>query len=240
VTPTFPSLVAVAHGSADPAAAVATRELLDAVRARRPGLDVREAYLDHTTPSLTDTLGALPGPAVVLPLLLGHAYHSRVDIPAALPAAAHRVVQADVLGPADLLVTALERRLTEAGVALGDPATAVVLAAAGSSDRAAVAEVRALAAAWRSSGWADVVAAFGSAADPTVASAVRALRASGVPRVAVSAYLLFPGRFATTIAAEATAEGGDVTAAPLGAAPEIAELVLRRYDAAVAALAASG
>ena len=125
-----PPLVAVAHGSADPAAAVATRELLEAVRARRPGLDVREAYLDHMPPSLVDALGALPGPAVVVPLLLGHAYHSRVDIPAALPAAAHPVVQADVLGPDDLVVTALERRLTEVGVSLGDPATAVVLAAA--------------------------------------------------------------------------------------------------------------
>ena len=233
-----PTLLAVPHGSADPAAAVVTRALLEAVRARRPGLDVREAYLDHTTPSLTDALRALTGPAVVVPLLLGHAYHSRVDIPAALAAAAHHVVQADVLGPDDLLVTALERRLTEVDVALGDPATAVVLAAAGSSDPAAVAEVRAIAARWRESGWADVVAAFGSAAEPTVASAVRVLRAKGVPRVALSAYLLFPGRFATTIAAEATAEGGDVTAAPLGAAPEVADLVLRRFDAA--ANAASG
>jgi sirohydrochlorin ferrochelatase len=233
-----PTLLAVAHGSADPAAAVVTRELLEAVRARRPGLEVREAYLDHTTPSLTEALGALSGPAVVVPLLLGHAYHSRVDIPAALPAAAHHVVQADVLGPDDLLVTALERRLTGAGVVPGDPATAVVLAAAGSGDPAAVAEVRAMAARWRDSGWADVIAAFGSAAEPTVASAVRALRASGAPRVAVSAYLLFPGRFATTITADAAAEGSDVTAAPLGAAPEVAELVLRRFDAA--ANAASG
>jgi sirohydrochlorin ferrochelatase len=175
-----------------------------------------------------------------VPLLLGHAYHSRVDIPAALPAAAHHVVQADVLGPDDLLVTALERRLAEVGVAPGDPETAVVLAAAGSSDPAAVAEVRAIAPRWRESGWADVIAAFGSAAEPTVASAVRALRASGVARVAVSAYLLFPGRFATTIAADAAAEGGDVTAAPLGAAPEVVELVLRRYDAAVATIAAAG
>jgi sirohydrochlorin ferrochelatase len=238
VSPPAPSLVAVAHGSADPAAAVATRDLLWAVRARRPTLDVREAYLDHSPPLLTEALHALPGPAVVVPLLLGHAYHSRVDIPAALPAALHPVVQADVLGPDDLVVTALERRLTEVGVALGDPATAVVLAAAGSSDPAAVADVRAVAARWRDSGWADVIAAFGSAAEPTIASAVRALRASGVPRVAVSAYLLFPGRFATTIAADAAAEGGDVTAAPLGAAPELVDLVLRRYDVAAATIAA--
>jgi sirohydrochlorin ferrochelatase len=235
-----PPLVAVAHGSADAAAEVATRELLAAVRARRPGLDVRAAYLDHTAPSLPVALGALPRPAVVVPLLLGHAFHSRIDIPAALPGAAHHVVQADVLGPDDLLVTALERRLTEVGVVPGDPATAVVLAAAGSSDPAAVAEVRAIAARWRESGWADVSAAFGSTAEPTVASAVRALRASGVPRVAVSAYLLFPGRFATTIAADAATEGSDVTAAPLGAAPEVVELVLRRYDAAVATIAPSG
>ena len=223
-----PTLLAVAHGSRDPAAAAVATDLLGRVRARRPDLDVRLAYLDHAQPTLADAVGALSGPAVVVPLLLGDAFHSRVDVPAALAGARHHVVQADVLGPDDLLLDALSVRLAEAGVATGDPGTAVVLAAAGSSRAEAVDEVRALAVRWRASGWADVVAAFGSAAQPDVRTAVARLRGSGAPRVAVATYLLFPGRFAT----EAAAQGADVTAGPLGAAPEVVELVLRRYQAA--------
>jgi len=43
----------------------------------------------------------------------------------------------------------------------------------------------------------------------------------------VASYLLFPGLFADTLAAA----GADVTSAPLTDAPEVVELVLRRYDA---------
>ncbi|MGH3252091.1 MAG: sirohydrochlorin chelatase, partial [Trebonia sp.] len=144
-------LIAVAHGSRDPRAAATVTELLSAVRARAPrrglaGLDVRAAFLDHCAPSLPQVLGSGPadgGPSVVVPLLLTAAYHSKADIPARLAAAAAarpglEVASAGTLGPHPLLLTALERRLREAGVATGDAgtraATSVVLAAAGSSD----------------------------------------------------------------------------------------------------------
>ncbi|MDR8414855.1 CbiX/SirB N-terminal domain-containing protein, partial [Nonomuraea sp. 3-1Str] len=77
-----PPLVAVAHGSRDPRAAAVVEALLDEVRRARPGLPVRTAYLDHAAPSLGQALAGL-GEAVVLPLLLTEAYHSRVDLPAA-------------------------------------------------------------------------------------------------------------------------------------------------------------
>jgi sirohydrochlorin ferrochelatase len=145
-----PPLVAVAHGSRDPAAARATEALLAEVRRQRPGLVVHAAYLDHEVPRLADRLSGLDG-AVVVPLLLGAAYHSSVDIPRAVAAAGGRVVQAGVLGPDPALLTALERRLAESGVRAGDPSTAVVLAAAGSTDVEAVGGVRSLAAAITSS-----------------------------------------------------------------------------------------
>jgi sirohydrochlorin ferrochelatase len=165
----------------------------------------------------------------VVPLLLGAAYHSRVDIPAALAGTTAR--QTDVLGPDPLLLRALERRLAAAGVAPGDPSTAVVLAAAGTTDATALDGVRRLADGWRSAGWRDVRAAFASAAGPTVEEAVASLRADGAPRVAVATYLLFPGLFADRLAAA----GADVTSAPLADAPEVVDLVLRRYDAAARA-----
>jgi sirohydrochlorin ferrochelatase len=233
---TAPPLVAVAHGSRDPAAAGATRALLDAVREQRPGLTAHEAYLDHGSPRLSELADAIPGPFVVVPLLLGSAYHSRIDIPSALANANGRATQAEVIGPDPSLLAALERRLSEAGVAPGDPETAVVLAAAGSADETSLEAVRALAAGWHQHGWRAVSAGFASAAEPSVERAVADLRAAGAPRVAVASYLLFPGLFADRLAAA----GADVVSAPLTDAPEVVALVLSRYDAAVAATANSG
>jgi sirohydrochlorin ferrochelatase len=224
-----PPLVAVAHGSRDPAAALTADALIAAVRRQRPGLTVTCAYLEHAAPGLPAAVAAVGTGAVVVPLLLTAAFHSSTDLPAQLSAADPEAVQADVLGPHSLLLMGLERRLTEVGVDAGDPNTAVVLAAAGSTDPAARQAVRELAATWAHWGWWAVEAAFASAAGPTVEEAVAALRGRGAPRVAVASYLLAPGLFADRI----RAAGGDVTSAPLGDAPEVAELVLARYDAAL-------
>ena len=224
-----PALAAVAHGSRDPAAAEATRALLAEVRRQGPGLAVLECYLDHDEPRLVDVLRAHPD-AVVVPLLLGAAYHSGVDIPAAIAAAGGTAVPAEVLGPDPLLISALERRLREVGVAPRDPSTAVVLAAAGSSGAGAVAAVRRMAWDWSQQGWWAVEPAYASAAVPTVSDAIARLRGRGAPRVAVATYLLFPGRFADAV----WTAGADVSSPPLADAPEVATLVLSRYDAAVA------
>jgi sirohydrochlorin ferrochelatase len=241
-----PPLIAVAHGSKDPRAAATVSELLAAVRALSPGLDVRAAFLDHCAPALGQVLGSVDGgSAVVVPLLLTAAFHSKTDIPAQLAAAAaahpgqqrQDVVSADTLGPHPLLLRALERRLAEAGVPVGDPAaraaTSVVLAAAGSSDPAANATVAALAERWtRERGWRAVVPGYASAAAPAPAEAVRALRAGGQQNVVVATYLLSPGYFADKIAAGAAAAGASAVSPVLGAAPEVAEVVLGRYAAA--------
>jgi sirohydrochlorin ferrochelatase len=87
--------------------------------------------------------------------------------------------------------------------------------------------VRALGQQWAGRGWWGVEAAFASAAEPTVGAAVAGLRARGAERVAVAPYLLFPGLFADQVAAA----GGDVASGVLGDAPEVARLVLARYDA---------
>lgn len=225
-----PALVAVAHGSRDPAAARSVAALLDDVRRRRPGLEVLAAYLDHTEPRLDACLASIRGPAVVVPLLLTAAFHSSVDIPAQMAGAADRAVQAEVLGPHDALLDGLGRRLEEAGVRRGEPGTAIVLAAAGSTDPAAVQTVRELAARWATRGWWAVEAAFASAAGPTAAEAVAMLRRRGAPRVALASYLLWPGLFADRLAAVG---GADAVSAPLGAAPEVGQVVLERYDAAL-------
>lgn len=239
-----PPLVAVAHGSRDPRSAAAVTALVDVVRSLRPGLDVRLAFLDLCAPRLPEVLAAVHGEghdrAVVVPLLLGRAYHARVDVPAVVRDALRRmpllrVAVADVLGPDPRLAGAALRRLAEAGVALRDGRLGVVLAAAGSSDAAANAEVTAVARGWaRRAPWVGAEAAFASAA-PTVADAIRALRARGARRVAVASWFVAPGLLPDRIAHAALhADPSAVLAAPLAPAPETAEVVLDRYHAALA------
>ncbi|GAA2262572.1 MULTISPECIES: hypothetical protein [Kitasatospora] len=67
-----------------------------------------------------------------------------------------------------------------------------------------------------------------SAAVPTPAEAVAALRARRHRQVAVAGYLSAPGFFAR----RATQAGGCLTSAPLGPHEAVARLVLHRYDQA--------
>ncbi len=227
--------MAVAHGSRDPRATATVESLLDLVRAR--GLDVRTSYLDHAPPSPVRALDGLRE-AVVMPLLLTEAYHSKIDLPGVLAQACRRNPVLDVrvtgtLGPHPLLLDALERRLADVGVR-PSPDTAVVLVAAGSSDPSANATIAATARAWRNHGWYDARPAYASAASPTPAEAVRALYAAGAPRVVVASYFLAPGYFADKVRSAAEEAGARAVSPVLGAAPELAEIVVERYGAALA------
>ncbi|MGH3168940.1 MAG: sirohydrochlorin chelatase [Trebonia sp.] len=241
-----PPLVAVAHGSRDPRAAATVGELLDLVSERAgrhglSGLDVRTAFLDHAAPSLPQVLGAVAAEhdqCVVVPLLLTAAFHSKKDIPGRVtrdrseyPVLDVRV--AEPLGPHPLLVRALERRL---GAVYDGPraATGVVLAAAGSSDPEANAVNAAVAASWQAAGgWRRVVPAYASASSPPPEEAVRGLAARR--SVVVATYLLAPGFFADRVRATALEAGAAAVSDVLGAAPEVADVVLERYAAAVRA-----
>jgi sirohydrochlorin ferrochelatase len=269
-------LVAVAHGSADPRAAATLTALMAVVaeraaaRDRARGRDVglpaaRLAYLGHAAPSLPQVIGTIgsgqqPGRVTVLPLLLTAAYHSKTDIPRVLARLSGEFPRLEVsygatLGPHPLLLRALERRLAEADP-LGparhaDPAyrgrTAVVLAAAGSTDPEANAAVARLAAHWQArAGWFAVCPAHASAAlnpaapgtagkpsaAPAPGAAVTALLRAGAGRVLVATYLLAPGFFADRVGESALAAGAAAVSPPLGASPEVAEVLLDRYQEA--------
>ena len=231
-------LVAVAHGSADPRASATIAELAVVARGRWPGLDLRTAFLGHAPPSLPQVLSTVDADrgVTVLPLLLTAAYHSKADIPrvlARLPRS--RVSYGATLGPHPLLLRALERRLAEAdpGVFQNPARTAVVLAAAGSSDPEANATIARLAAQWQArTGWFAVQPAFASAADPSPAAAVADLLRAGAPRVAVATYLLAPGLFADRIRRSTLAAGAAAVSPALGACTEVADVLLDRFTQA--------
>lgn len=246
---THPTLLVVAHGSRDPRHAATVHALTERVRAERPGLRVETAYLEFNAPSVPRVLERLAAEGadevVVLPLLLTRAFHAKTDIPSVLREARARlprlsIRQADVLGPSPLLNATLGRRLREAGIRPGDiPRTGLVLASAGSTDPEAIAVIAEIARELRHTGWCAVRPAFASALLPRTEDVVRALRAEGVERVAVAPYVIAPGRLPDRIAAGAEAAGADVLADVLGPAPELARLLLNRYDEARVTVGAS-
>ncbi|GAB1326772.1 sirohydrochlorin chelatase [Streptomyces sennicomposti] len=234
---TEPVLLVVAHGSRDPRHAANVHALVRRVRAARPDLRVETGFLDFNVPSVPGVLESLAADGVrdvvALPLLLTRAFHAKADIPAVLRAAPARlrIRQADVLGPSPLLTAALERRLWEAGLSPADKSsTGVVLASAGSSDPEAIAVIADVAREWRHTGWCAVRPAFASASLPRTEDAVRELRALGCAKVAVAPYVLAPGFLPDRIARGAA--DADALADVLGPAPEVARVLLQRYDAA--------
>jgi sirohydrochlorin ferrochelatase len=218
-----PTLVAVAHGSRNPAAREAVSALARQVTRLAPVLDVRVTFLQHAGTSLADELAAAGRDVVIVPLLLSTGYHLTEDIASAARRANARV--AGPLGPDPLLGTALAARLAESGVPDGTP---VVLAAAGSGDPRGAADVQKQAELLAGQLGVEVVAAFAAAGEPTVEAAVAQLHeATGRP-VAVAAYLMAPGDFHDRLRKTAA---GWVTA-PLGSHPAVAGLVIDRYRVA--------
>ncbi|MFJ9445965.1 sirohydrochlorin chelatase [Kitasatospora sp. NPDC101235] len=217
----------MAHGSRDEAASTSIRALVRAVRLLRPEHPVSCCFLDFTRPSLAHALHRFADQRPVLvPLFLGTGYHLRVDLPAALAAAGIPLAHlAPALGPHPLLAEALADRLAESGA---PPHAPVVLAGAGSSDPAALADTARMARLLATRLGRPVTPAHLSAAAPTPHQAVAGLRAAGHPGIALATYLLSPGFFARRTAATPATWAG----APLGPHPAVARLVLHRYDEA--------
>jgi sirohydrochlorin ferrochelatase len=201
-----PTLVLVAHGTRDPAGASTIEALADLVREWVP--DVRVAYADVHQPDVTSVLRECDGPAVVVPAFLAAGYHVLIDIPEQIRAAGVPAVQTPHLG-ADLVPVA-RQRLREAGWRPGQP---IVLAASGSSDPTARAEVRAAA---RRLGTDRV--GFVATSEPALADVL-------AKDTAVASWFLAPGLFHR----RAAESGARVVAAPLGVHPAIARLIVLRY-----------
>ena len=223
-------LVIVAHGSRDAAAHTCVVGIADAVRAALPGVPVHVGYVDVREPTVADAVAGL-SEAVVVPAFLAAGYHVRTDLPAQLAAAGvdpARFPVTPALGPDVLLAHAAVARLAEAGWRRGD---AVVLAAAGSSDAAALAQVRTAGRMLAAQVGRKVRVGFVATAAPRVDALVAEARAAGERRVAVASYLLAPGLFHTRLADA----GADVVADPLGAHPDVVAAIATRYAAAARA-----
>jgi sirohydrochlorin ferrochelatase len=242
-------LLAVAHGTHDPEGLATLDALLERVRFLRPGVETTLSFVSVARPRVDEELARLVAEGVtelvVLPLLLGSGYHVRHDIPKALRATvkrpggdAVRIYSAPALGPDPLLASVLQDRLAMArGTVFG---TQIVLAAAGSADRRANADAVAMASLLAERLGMPVRTGYVATAQPDITTLLGRLARRGRP-VAVATYLLSSGEFSRRIGDSATlaALGTDhplrmAVSQPLGAHDQVARLVLRRYDTALA------
>ncbi len=101
-----PALVVCGHGTRDARGRAVVAAAVEAVAARLPGVDVREAYVDVHGPAVDEVVASLPArpdgsrAGVVVPLLLAAGYHVRVDLAEA------------VTGRPDVVVTPRSGRTT--------------------------------------------------------------------------------------------------------------------------------
>ncbi|MFC9966554.1 sirohydrochlorin chelatase [Nocardia ignorata] len=255
-----PALIAVAHGSRDPRSATTMAAVVASVAASRPDLTVRLAFLDLSAPSLdqvVDELAALGHrEVIVVPLLLGNAFHARVDLPALLAESADRhplvrLTQTEVLGADSRLIAALADRV--AGVSVGfpvpepvsmhRPATPAVLphesgratvgvavAAVGSRDESANRRTAAVARRLAMTTGLRTEMCFATV-EPSINVAVDRLHARGVEQVIVAPWFLAPGLLTDRLLHHAPRL---VHADVIGPHPALAEVIWSRYDAAIA------
>jgi sirohydrochlorin ferrochelatase len=200
------TLILAAHGTRDPAGTAVVYELASLVGAEVAFVDVRE-------PSVEAVLRRVGDNAVVVPAFLASGYHVRVDLPAQV---AGRARITPPLGPAPSLVAVAHDRLLATG---WRPGTPVTLAAAGSSDPRAQADVRHAA----------------HLLSTRIGAKVHVGYLTQPPRIhkvrgAIATWLLAPGRFHQALTTHAP-----TVSDPLGAHPLVAELITRRYTDLVGA-----
>ncbi|MGI8879273.1 MAG: sirohydrochlorin chelatase [Jatrophihabitans sp.] len=226
------TLVLVGHGSRDPRSAAGLHALADRVRTQQPSLDVRLCFLELSLPSVEQALAELVGDVIVVPLLLGNAFHARSDIPERVSAAAlangrvHTTI-ASTLGPDPDLDAVLAERAAQAPEVDG-----WVLAATGSTHPDANETIRAHAPRLGRRLGLPVCPGFVTCAAPEIAASVAALRDMGCCRVGVLPWFLASGVLLDRGIQQARSAGATVVAAPLADSDVTARVVLSRHVAA--------
>lgn len=260
-----PALIAVAHGSRDPRSAATMAAAVAEIAAARPDLTVRLAFLDLSTPLVDQVVDDLAAQghteAIVVPLLLGNAFHARVDLPRLLADAGLRhprlqLTQADVLGADPRLIDALADRVLAAtaqpfadqipahlfditgrlpgalNLAAGHAGSlGVAVAAVGSRDAAANGRTAAVARRLAARTGVRTEMCFATV-EPGISVAIDRLRARGAEQIVVAPWFLAPGLLTDRLVAAAP---DVVHAGVIGAHSALTDVVWARYDSAIVA-----
>jgi sirohydrochlorin ferrochelatase len=217
--------ILVAHGTRSTHGLDTVARLAELV-ARRIGM-TRVSFVDVLGPSPSEVLAETPQRALVIPAFLAAGYHVRTDIPEHIIASGHpQVTVCDNLGPDPQLAAVMLDRLRAAGWRPGD---AVVMAAAGSSDPLALADVEQAGRYLAEMIGDEVPVAYVTTATPRVSEIVETVRTTRGGPVFIASYLLASGFFHSRL----SGFGANGVAAPLGADPRIAELLVDRVERAL-------
>lgn len=216
-----PTLLLVSHGTRDEQGRAVVSALAGQV-ARQAGARVVEAFVDVQEPRVVDAVAAA-GECVVVPVLLSAGMHHHWDVEHAVD-----VRVAAPLGAGAALAPVVLAQAEASG------ARALVVVAAGSRRPEATADVEHLAEVV-AQGWSGgpVRVAYGAAAEPTLSAALAALRSEGYAdtELLVVPYLLAPGFFLDRVREQA---GPVRVAEPLGRHPGVVDVVVARYEQALA------
>lgn len=227
------SLILTAHGTRRSAGvamigdlAARVSELLDHT--------ILVAFVDVLGPTPSEVLSELSAgrePAILVPAFLSRGYHVRTDLPAHIEASGHpNVAVTPALGPGPEIAGIIYQNLVETG---WRPDDSVILAAAGTSDRRARADLDHAARLLSRRTGTPVQLGFAATGSPTIRDAVADARRRSARRVVVASYLLADGLFQERL----DGCGADLVTRPLGTHPGLPRLVANRFrDAAFASV----
>lgn len=222
------SLILVAHGTRRPEGVAMIGDLVERVGSvlHRP---VQVGFVDMLGPTPSEILAVAANtaePAFVVPAFLSRGYHVRTDLPRHIAASGHPdVTVTPALGPSPLTARLVAERLDQSGWRAGD---SVILAAAGTSDPNARADLRTTAALLATLLKTSVRLAFAATGAPSVQEAVAEARSRSSRPVAVASYLLAAGMFSQQL----RNCGADIVTEPLSTHPGLVRLVAGRFQAA--------
>ena len=220
------SLILVAHGTRRPGGVAMIGDLAAQVSTLLGGR-IQVAFVDVLGPTPSEVLSSCATrPAIVVPAFLSRGYHVRTDLPAHVGASGHpHVTVTPALGPSREIAVLLAEQLVKSGWLPGD---SVILAAAGTSDPTARADLRTAAALLSSLTGSRVDLGFAATGYPDIRTAVTDARRRGANRVVVASYLLADGLFQERL----HACRADLVTQPLGTHPGLARLVANRFRSA--------
>lgn len=225
------SLVLAAHGTRRPSGVAMIGDLAAQVSGL-VGRTVQVAFVDVLGPTPGEVLTRLANdpplaPALVVPAFLSRGYHVRCDLPAHVAASGHpNVTVTPALGPGPDITRIVAERLLKCGWRPGD---SVILAAAGTSDPTAQADLCHTAAQLSALVGSRVELGFAATGSPGIHQAVAAARRGGARRVVVASYLLADGLFQERL----RGCDADLVTEPLGSHPGLARLVANRFRRAI-------
>ena len=218
-------LILAAHGTRRPGGVAMIGDLAAQVGAlldRR----VQVTFVDVLGPTPSEVLSraaASGRPAVVVPAFLSRGYHVRSDLPAHVAASGHpNVIVTPALGPSGDIARTVADQLAQSGWHPGD---SVILAAAGTTDSRARADLHITATTLSALTGSRVRLGFAATGGPHVDDAVADARRDGARRVAVASYLLADGLFQQRLCVC----GADRVSQPLGTHPGLARLIANRF-----------